>query len=169
MKRRTAQEREFSTIIENNKKLIYKIANAYCENSEDRKDLFQEIVLQLWRAFPKYNPQFAITTWLYRIALNVSISYYRQSKNKKIQTVLDNEYILEIAETPDLENPKNEQLKQLHQFISELKELDKALILLYLEGNKQDVIAEILGISKTNVATKIGRIKEQLKKRFEEN
>ena len=169
MKQRTAQEREFSTIIENNKKLIYKIANAYCENSEDRKDLFQEIVLQLWRAFPKYNPQFAITTWLYRIALNVSISYYRQSKNKKIQTISDNEYILEIAEIPDLENPKNEQLKQLHQFISELKELDKALILLYLEGNKQDVIAEILGISKTNVTTKIGRIKEQLKKRFEEN
>ncbi len=169
MKQRTTQEREFSTIIETNKKLIYKIANAYCENSEDRKDLFQEIVLQLWRAFPKYNPQFAITTWLYRIALNVSISYYRQSKNKKIQTVSDNKYILEIAEIPDLENPKNEQLKQLHQFISELKELDKALILLYLEGNKQDVIAEILGISKTNVATKIGRIKEQLKKRFEEN
>lgn len=169
MKQRTEQEREFSTIIEANKKLIYKIANAYCENTEDRKDLFQEIVLQLWRAFPKYNPQFAITTWLYRIALNVSISYYRQSKNKKIQTVSDNEYILEIAETPDLDNPKNEQLKQLHQFISELKELDKALILLYLEGNKQDAIAEILGISKTNVATKIGRIKEQLKRRFEEN
>jgi RNA polymerase sigma-70 factor (ECF subfamily) len=163
----TKQERDFAIIIEKNKNLIYKIANAYCNNSEDRKDLFQEIVLQLWKAFPKYNPEFAISTWLYRIALNVSISYYRQRTKRKIQTISDNEYILEIAETPDLDNPQNEQLKQLHQFISELKELDKALILLYLEGNKQDIIAEILGISKTNVATKIGRIKTHLKKRFE--
>jgi RNA polymerase sigma factor (sigma-70 family) len=164
LKQTTKQKQEFSAIIEKNKKLIYKIANAYCENSKDRKDLFQEIVLQLWRAFPKYNPQFAIATWLYRITLNVSISYYRQSKKQKIQTVSDNEYILEIAETQDLDNPQNEQLKRLHQFVSELKELDKALIFLYLEGNKQDVIAEILGISKTNVATKIGRIKEQLER-----
>jgi RNA polymerase sigma factor (sigma-70 family) len=164
LKQTTKQKQEFSAIIEKNKKLIYKIANAYCENSKDRKDLFQEIVLQLWRAFPKYNPQFAIVTWLYRITLNVSISYYRQSKKQKIQTVSDNEYILEIAETQDLDNPQNEQLKRLHQFVSELKELDKALIFLYLEGNKQDVIAEILGISKTNVATKIGRIKEQLER-----
>jgi RNA polymerase sigma-70 factor (ECF subfamily) len=167
LKQTTKQERDFAIIIETNKKLIYKIANAYCNNSEDRKDLFQEIVLQLWKAFPKYNPEFAISTWLYRIALNVSISYYRQRTKRKIQTISDNEYILEIAETPDLDNPQNEQLKQLHQFISELKELDKALILLYLEGNKQDIIAEILGISKTNVATKIGRIKTHLKKRFE--
>jgi RNA polymerase sigma-70 factor (ECF subfamily) len=163
----TKQERDFAIIIEKNKNLIYKIANAYCNNSEDKKDLFQEIVLQLWKAFPKYKPEFAITTWLYRIALNVSISYYRQTKKQKIQTISDNKYILEIAETPNLDNPQNEQLKQLHQFISELKELDKALILLYLEGNKQDEIAEILGISKTNVATKIGRIKTHLKKRFE--
>ena len=167
MKQTTKQEWDFSVIIETNKRLIYKIANAYCNDSEDRKDLFQEIVLQLWKAFPKYNPEFAISTWLYRIPLNVSISYYRQSNKRKIQTVSDNEYILEIAETPNLETPQNEQLKQLRQFISELKELDKALILLYLEGNKQHTIADILGISKTNVATKIGRIKAQLKKRFE--
>ncbi|MFT6150387.1 MAG: RNA polymerase sigma-70 factor (ECF subfamily) [Saprospiraceae bacterium] len=167
LKQRTKQEREFSAIIEKHKKLIYKIANAYCNNQEDKKDLFQEIVLQLWKAFPNYNPTFAITTWMYRIALNVSISYYRQSKNRKIQTVSENEYILEIAETQDLEDPQNEQLKLLYQFISELKELDKALIILYLEGNKHEVIANILGISKSNIATKIGRIKTRLKKRFE--
>lgn len=166
MKQLTKQEQDFSAIIETHKKLIFKIANTYCNNKEDRKDLFQEIVLQLWKAFPKYNPQFAITTWMYRIALNVSISYYRQTSKRKIQTVSDNQYILEIAETTDFDNPKDEQLKQLYQFISELKELDKALILLYLEGNKQEVIADILGISKTNVATKIGRIKTKLKKRF---
>lgn len=168
MKQTTKQEREFSKILETHKKLIFKIANAYCTDTEDRKDLAQEIVLQLWRAFPKYNPKFAITTWMYRIALNVSISYYRQKTRRTIKTISDNEYILEIAETTSFEDPKNEQLKQLHQFIGELKELDKALILLYLEGNKQAVIATILGISKTNVATKIGRIKTQLKKRFEE-
>lgn len=167
LKQITKQEQEFSAIIEKHKRLIYKIAHAYCNNSEDRKDLVQEIVLQLWKAFPKYNPQFAITTWMYRIALNVSISYYRQSKNQKNQTVSDNEYILQIAETPEFEDPKSEQLKLLHQFIGELKELDKALILLYLEGNKQDMIADILGISKSNVATKIGRIKTKLKNRFE--
>lgn len=167
MKRSSEQEREFTIIIENHKKLIFKIANSYCKSPEDRQDLTQEIILQLWRAFPNYNPQFAITTWMYRIALNVSISYYRQSSKRKIKTVANDNYILQIADDTEIETPQNEQLNLLQQFINELKELDKAIMLLYLENNKYEEIANILGISKTNVATKISRIKQQLKKRFE--
>lgn len=166
MKRSIEQERKFTNIIENHKKLIFKIANSYCKSVEDRKDLTQEIILQLWRAFPNYNPQFAITTWMYRIALNVSISYYRQTSKRKIKTVSNDDYILKIADTSEIETPQNEQLQLLQQFINELKELDKAIMLLYLENNKYEEIADILGISKTNVATKISRIKQQLKKRF---
>lgn len=166
MKTSNQQEQEFTNMIESHKKLIFKIANAYCKNVEDRKDLTQEIILQLWRAFPNYNPQFAITTWMYRIALNVSISYYRQTSKRKIKTVSNEDYILQIADNTEIQSPQNEQLQLLQQFINELKELDKAIMLLYLENNKYEAIANILGISKTNVATKISRIKQQLKKRF---
>lgn len=167
MEKRTKQELEFTELLEKHKKLIFKVANIYCKNPEDRKDLIQEIIIQLWKAYPKYDSTFAITTWFYRIALNVSISYYRKAKSQKIKSVTESEYIFNIIETPEIDTNRNEQLELLYQFINELKELDKALMLLYLEEKKQDEIAIILGISKTNVATKIGRIKKQLKTKFQ--
>ncbi len=167
MKQRTQQEIDFTKLLEKHKKLIFKVANIYCNNPEERKDLVQEIIIQLWKAYPKYDSKYAITTWMYRIALNVSISNYRKTKSQKIKTVSDNEYIFNITEDKAFNNSKNEQLTLLYQFIEELKELDKALILLYLEQKKQVEIAKILGISKSNVATKIGRIKNQLKTKFQ--
>ncbi len=155
----------FLTVINANKGIIYKVANAYCKGSEDRKDLVQEIILQLWKSFDKYDDQYRHSTWIYRIALNVAISFYRkETRRKEISNPID-EGLLYVA---DSDVPKNveENIRFMQQCISELKELDKAMMLLYLEEKPHREIAEIIGISETNVATKIGRIKTLLKQKF---
>jgi RNA polymerase sigma-70 factor (ECF subfamily) len=150
---------------EAHKGIIYKVANAYCANPENRKDLVQEIILQLWRSFDRYDKRFQHSTWIYRIALNVAISFYRKEFTRKAISESVPEFIIE----PDVSSgtdPTEEGIRFLHQFISELKELDKALMLLYLEGKSQREIAEIMGITETNTATRISRIKAILKQRF---
>lgn len=161
------QHQQFSEILEVHKGIIFKIANSYCPNSIDRQDLIQEILIQIWQSLHTYNSQYAITTWLYRVSLNTAISHYRKSKTR-------GKYF--IALEPDfdtrsfLDNTEKEQnLNLLEKFISELKEIDKALMLLYLEDKSHTEISEILGMSITNVSTKIARIKEKLKKRFSLN
>jgi RNA polymerase sigma-70 factor (ECF subfamily) len=155
----------FLTVIEANKGIIYKVAHAYCLHAEDRKDLIQEIIVQLWKSFDNYDNQYKYTTWMYRIALNVAISFYRKENRRKQLTNPLSDNILELVDdTAIIEINKN--IGYLQQFIIELKELDKALMLLYLEEKSHKEIAEITGISETNVATKIGRIKKILKQKF---
>lgn len=155
----------FLTVIESNKGILYKVANAYCKDDEDRKDLVQEIILQLWKAFENYRDSYKYSTWIYRIALNTAISFYRkENRRKQVSSPMSGE-ILYLAYTPD-KGETEEQLKFLQHFISELKDLDKALMLLYLDEKTYKEIAEIIGISETNVATKTGRIKTILKEKF---
>jgi len=155
----------FLNVIEANKGIIYKVANVYCRDRENRKDLIQEITLQLWLAFPKYDEQFKLTTWLYRIALNVSISFYRkQSSRNRLNQPLTTEILSLISEDDMLDT--DAELTMLYRFIRELKEFDRALILLYLEERSQQEIADILGITPSNVSTKVVRIKEKLRQKF---
>lgn len=157
---------EFLSVIQANKGIIYKVANAYCRDAEDRKDLVQEIIVQLWKSFDNYNDQYKYTTWIYRIALNVAISFYRkESRRKQITNPLPGS-ILDFAD-PAISTEIGADVGFLQQFITELKELDKALLLLYLEEKSHKEIADITGISVTNVATRIGRIKNILKQKFE--
>lgn len=156
-------EQDFLELLEKNKKLVFKIANVYSRNEEEIKDLVQEITLQLWKSFPGYNPEFAVSTWMYRIALNVSISYYRKEKSRnKIHQELSNQPQILVWD----EQTQDEKLKLLYRFIEQLKTFEKAVIVLYLEGKKNIEIAEILGISATNVSTKLNRIKSKLSKDF---
>jgi RNA polymerase sigma-70 factor (ECF subfamily) len=155
----------FLSVIETHKGIIYKVANAYCLHAEDRKDLIQEIIVQLWKSFHRYNDQYKYTTWMYRIALNVAISFYRKENRRKRLTDPLADNILDLVdENTIMETNKN--IGYLKQFIAALKELDKALMLLYLEEKSQKEIAEITGISETNVSTRIGRIKKILKQKF---
>lgn len=156
---------DFERIIEQNKRIIYKVANSYCKDADDRKDLVQEIIIQLWRSFATFNNSVKISTWMYRVALNVAISFYRKdSRRKKISTTLS-DHLIEII--PDqLPDETEGQINQLQQFIAELKDLDRALLILYLEEKSQKEIAEIVGLSETNASTKINRIKEKLKEKF---
>ena len=159
----------FIKTIDEHKKIIYKIVNSYCPNREDRKDLEQEIIIQLWNTFDNYNSDYKYTTWMYRIALNVAISFYRKEKKWSTKSDFHNEEsIFRIEEDKSEEKTELDyHLKLLQEFIHNLNELNKALMLLYLEEKPYEEIAEILGITKTNVATKISRIKLKLKNEFQ--
>ena len=156
------QER-FQTVVDQHKKILYKVCNSYCRNRDDRDDLAQEIIIQLWRSFGKFDERCRFSTWMYRIALNVAISFYRRENRRTRYVISDEEHLLEaIDETKD----QPEDIRLLYEFIEGLDPLNKALVLLYLDGNNYQEIAEVLGISETNVATKISRLKSKMKLEF---
>ena len=153
----------FLKLIQTNKGIIYKVANAYCHNPEDRKDLIQEIIIQLWLSFENYDEKFALTTWIYRIALNVSISFFRkESRRAEISLPVHDDMIYLQDETPDLKTD----IDLLNRFIRELKEMDRAIIILYLEGTSHQDSADILGLSPKNISVRVARIKDQLRQKF---
>ena len=165
---KTDKKEAFITMLDAHKKIIYKIVHSYCKNKEDRKDLEQEILIQLWNSFDKYNADYKYSTWMYRIALNVAISFYRKEKKWVLKNDFNNENsIYYIADEMENDSEQDHNIKLLQEFISRLKELDKALMLLYLEEKSHEEIAEILGVTKTNVATKISRLKLKLKQEFQ--
>ncbi|MFN3640558.1 MAG: RNA polymerase sigma factor, partial [Flavobacterium sp.] len=140
---RKRQQQFFQEIIEQHKGILFKVARTYCTDEEERQDLIQEMMIQIWQSVHKYNDQYKITTWLYRISLNVAISFYRKNSTRTKKFTDLNE---QMMETPVEDKSENEtQLNLLEQFISELKEIDKALMILYLEDKSHIEIAEILG------------------------
>jgi len=160
----TTNKETFLRLLEEHKGIIIKICNAYCQAKDDKEDLSQEIVYNLWKAFANYTPDHKFSTWLYRVALNVAISYYRKEKRSLQYTPYDENLIVFSEEGYNKELEGN--LLLLQQFIFELKEIDKSIMLLYLDDKSYHEIAEITGISETNVATKINRIKTNLKAKF---
>jgi RNA polymerase sigma factor (sigma-70 family) len=157
-----SRQEELVSLLEEHRKILYKVASSYCRNPTDRQDLVQEIVVQLWRSFDRYDERYKFSTWMYRIALNVAISFYRSEARRSRNTVPAEDFILEIADDRDSAEP-DDNLQLLQRFIAQLDEFDRALIILYLDGNSYDTIAEVLGISETNVGTKISRIKQKLR------
>jgi RNA polymerase sigma-70 factor (ECF subfamily) len=159
---------KFNSVIKDNKNLIFKICYTYCSNPENRRDLQQEILLQLWKAFSKFDGRVKISTWIYRIALNTAISFYRNDyKHYANKATID----ISVISIPDSNDgvELEENIEMLYKFIGNLKDLDKALILLYLDDYKYQDIAKLIGITETNVATKINRIKKILKEQFNNN
>lgn len=160
-----AREADFLELIKQHERLIYKISFNYCRDAKDREDLVQEIIFQLWKSYPGFKPNFKVSTWMYKVALNTAVSFYRKHGKKKEQ-----EIALEHSNVHHLENTasdaKDEQLKILEGFIQELEPVNKALIILQLEGESITSIAQIVGLSETNVATKLSRIKKSLAQKF---
>jgi RNA polymerase sigma-70 factor (ECF subfamily) len=154
----------FLKLISDNQRVILKICNLYCNNGTDREDLGQEIIYQLWRSAHSFKEEYKFSTWMYRIALNVAISFYRKRLASPIVAVNDKH--LDIAGPMEDKEGLEENIVRLQKLIAGLKELDKAIMLLYLEEKTYKEIAEIVGISETNAATKISRIKEMLKQQF---
>jgi len=160
----TLRQDRFLARLDEHKKILYKVASSYCRSAADRPDLVQEIVVQLWRSFDRYDESYRFSTWMYRIALNVAISFYRAETRRSRDTVAAGDSLLEIAaEGPE---EKDGNLQILRELIARLDELDRALVILYLDGNRYDTISEILGISESNVGTKINRIKQRLRRDF---
>lgn len=159
------RDQEFTRLIKENKGIIYKICNSYCADKVDRGDLAQEIIYNLWKSFNSFNNEFKFSTWMYRIALNVAISFYRQEKKFKSHNSISDDLIV-FEDDSDAKNEVENNLQLLQDFITELKEIDKAIILLYLDDKSHREIAEITGFTETNVATKINRIKDKLRTNF---
>ncbi len=159
------KDQAFTKLIKENKGIVYKICNTYCADKKDRDDLAQEIIYNLWKSFNSYNDEFKFSTWMYRIALNVAISFYRQEKKFKNHDSIS-EGLIVFEESPEDKNETENNLRLLQGFIDELKEIDKAIILLYLDDKSHREIAEITGFTETNVATKINRIKDKLRTNF---
>lgn len=128
--------------------------------------MVQEIIMQLWQSFDSYDSRYKHSTWIYRIALNTSISYYRKHKNHS-QNRIELPKIFEESLKADEPFQEDPNLAILQGFIQELREIDRALILLYLDGLSQKETAEIMGITATNVGTKLTRIKKSLQVKFQ--
>lgn len=161
----TDREKLFHDMIERHKGILYKVARTYCPDEEDRQDVLQEMMIQIWQSIHRYDAAYKPSTWLYRVCLNTAISHYRKRSRTNAQLrplTPETEF---VAEADSQE--KDQKLLLLDQFIAELNALDKALMLLYLEDRPQTEIGQILGISTTNVSTKVGRIKERLRKQFQ--
>jgi RNA polymerase sigma-70 factor (ECF subfamily) len=160
----TTNKETFLRLLDEHKGIVIKICNAYCQAKDDKEDLSQEIVYNLWKGFATYTPDYKFSTWLYRVALNVAISYYRKEK-RSLQFTAYDENLIAFNEV-GYDKAVDGNLLLLQQFIFDLKEIDKSIMLLYLDDKSYREIAEITGISETNVATKINRIKTNLKAKF---
>jgi RNA polymerase sigma-70 factor (ECF subfamily) len=158
----------FEEILNKNKGIIFRIVNYYCKNADDKKDLEQEILIQIWLSYKKYNDAFAWSTFIYRIALNVSIGFYKKQKRRKDKFINVNLFI-ETHLQDDTPLIIDEDLRVLNEFIFQLNDINKALMILYLQEKSYTEIAMILGISETNISTKINRLKIQLKEYFKVN
>jgi RNA polymerase sigma factor (sigma-70 family) len=153
----------FFAELELHKQILFKVARSYCREPADRDDLIQDIVVALWRAFPRFQGKSRFSTWMYRIALNVAISYRRSESVRMRYVICDEAELMRAAARAE---PAPPSVTMLYQFIEELNPLDKALALLYLDGYSQQEAAQILGTTATNVGTKVSRIKAVLQRKF---
>ena len=152
---------QFLDILEKNIGIIIKISRAYSKTLHDKEDLINDITLELWKSFGRFKGDSKISTWIYRIALNTSMNYKRKREKDRLFFLDDLKQIENLSWL--IEQPDSSHSEILYQCIDELNQLNKAIILLYLDGNSHDEISDITGISKTNVGTRISRIKEQIK------
>jgi RNA polymerase sigma-70 factor, ECF subfamily len=155
------QKDQFLDILEKNIGIIIKIARAYSQTLPDKEDLINDITLELWKSFGRFRGDSKISTWIYRIALNTSMNYKRKREKDKLLFLDDLKQIENLSWI--IEQPDSSNSEILYQCIDELTQINKAIILLYLDGNSHDEISDITGISRTNVGTRISRIKEQIK------
>jgi len=160
------EKEKFIAAIKENEGFIYKLASAYTNSTDDKHDLVQEIIYQLWKSFHTFSEQSKLSTWIYRVALNVAI-YQLKKYKKNVLTIPIDDHVLNYQENAD--NESEEKWKVLRQQIENLNLLDKGIVMLYLDNKSYDEIAEIIGISKSNVGTKLLRIKERLRQQINKN
>ncbi|MGS1080054.1 RNA polymerase sigma factor [Pseudoxanthomonas beigongshangi] len=153
----------FAEQLERHRGIVFKVAGTYCRNPDDRAELAQEIASQLWQAYPRFDPTRPFSTWMYRIALNVAISFVRGNSQRHRHAVPLDEQLHDIADPHAVDPHAEQQVRALHRFIHAQAPLDRALLLLYLEDRGYREMSEILGISETNVATKISRLKQRIR------
>jgi RNA polymerase sigma factor (sigma-70 family) len=157
----------FAALLAEHRGIVFKVAHAYCRNPHDRQDLAQEIAAQLWRAFPGYDPARPFSTWMYRIALNVAISHLRGGAGRASVSLDEYHHDHETFAVDDAgTHERDERMRMLHAVIARQPPLDRALLLLWLEERSQREIADVLGISESNVSTKLNRLKQRIREQL---
>ena len=161
---KTHLEEEFISFLKENQRIIHKVCKIYTDNQEDHEDLFQEITIQLWRSFPNFKGESKISTWMYRVALNTAITLSRKSKkNNFIRNDVDLSVLkIEYEQYQD----DHHKLKKMYQAIQALSDIERALIMMYLESKSYKEICDILGISEGNARVKMNRAKNNLKQKI---
>ena len=155
------QHRAFRDFLNENVGVVRRICRIYTNHADDYQDYFQEVVLQLWKAFGTFRGEAQASTWVYRVALNVCLSLLKGKKRRVAEVSLEPDHWGNVAHE-DYDATQEEQVQQLYAAIRQLNEIDRAVILLFLEGKKYEEISDILGISLSNVGVKINRVKKQL-------
>ena len=155
----TGDQTQFLALLQGQQRLLYKVAYIYCRDPEERRDLLQEMAIQLWRAFPSYDGRSSVSTWVYRVAANTAISF-RRREGRRIRETLPLEFAFDVADRAF--DADTEQARQLRALIDGLDEFNRALMLFYLEGFDHAEIADMLGTSASNVSTRLNRIKAKL-------
>lgn len=154
-------EHQFVTELENNQNIVHKVCSLYTYDREAHNDLFQEITIQLWKAYPKFRGESKFSTWMYRVALNTAITLYRKSK-KQVKTQ-DYDTVIYKIKAEDYDPSEEQQLKLMYDAIRQLGDIDKALVFLYLEDKDYSEISETLGITEVNARVKMNRVKNKLR------
>ena len=154
-------EKEFLQIITENQGIIHKVCSIYCDSEEDRRDLFQEILVQLWKSFSSFRNESKFSTWMYRVALNTAITSFKKDKRQPDKSGIPFENLQLAVEAYD--TTTEDQIKLLNKAVSQLTGIEKSIILLFLEDKKYEEIAEITGITQNYVRVKMNRIKKKLK------
>lgn len=158
----THSEKEFTHLMEQNRGIVYKVIRLYVNHPEDEQDLFQEIHLQAWRSFERFNGLSKFSTWLYRVSLNTVLTFKRRAVLVKPAESLEH-----IGGTHE-PHTRTDESEALYQAIRGLSEIDRMIITLHLDGYENEEIAEISGLTKNNVAVKLHRIKESLTKKLKQ-
>ena len=154
-------EHKFVTELEDNQNIVHKVCSLYTNNRDAHNDLFQEITIQLWKAYPKFRGESKFSTWMYRVALNTAITLYRKSK-KQVRTQDYDDFIYKIR-SDDYDETQEQQLKLMYDALKQLGDIEKALVFLYLEDKDYSEISETLGISEVNARVKMNRVKKKLR------
>ncbi|WGK64280.1 RNA polymerase sigma factor [Croceiramulus getboli] len=157
----TPKEAEFVAQLEEHQNIVHKICRLYTNNQEEHNDLFQEVTIQLWKAYPKFRGDSKFSTWMYRVALNTAITLYRKSK-RRVKTQ-DYENVQFKIAAQEYDDTVERQLKLMYSAVKELNDIEKALVFLYLEDKNYREISETLGISEVNARVKMNRIKTKLR------
>lgn len=152
-------EKEFLHKIEVHKGIIHKVSKIYMDNTEDREDLFQEIILQLWTAYGSFKGESQFSSWMYRVALNTALIYFKKEKKKPDKHRIEPE--MDIKDE-DSGNEQESQLDYFYQAVQQLNSIEKALIFLFLEGQTHKEIGKNLGITEVNARVKLNRTKDKL-------
>ncbi len=156
-----ALEHNFVTELEHHQNIIHKVCRIYTNNKDAHNDLFQEITIQLWKAYPKFRGDSKLSTWIYRVALNTAITLYRKSK-KRVKTQ-DFENVVYKMKADEYDDTEEQQLKLMYTAVKQLSDIDKALVFLYLEDKDYREISETLGITEVNARVKMNRVKTKLR------